>query len=135
MLKCVKQICIILFVSLISSFLGYSQEGISVGGPFGNINSKNKFSLVKNGELLNVFQTQGSCVLQKFDSKQNLAFVNEYDEFPKGFEINNVIEWCLPPSLFTDAWSSRSFFSCLIVFSYSTNNLSTFFSMVNTILQ
>jgi len=91
MLKYAKLICILLFVSLISSFLGYSQVDISIGAPFGNRNSERKYNFVRDGELLVVFQTKESCVLQRFDSKQNLAFENEL-EFPRGYEIRNVIE-------------------------------------------
>jgi hypothetical protein len=91
MLQCVKQFYILLLVSLISSFPGFSQEGISVGGPFGNKSCENKTNLIKNGELLVVGQANQTCVLQKFDAKQNFAYKNEF-VFPKKFEIHNVIE-------------------------------------------
>ncbi|WP_156140599.1 hypothetical protein [Sporocytophaga myxococcoides] len=87
-----KKVIFLICSYVLLPLLGFGQVKIMVGSEHPTAKGELQNFLKKNGELLLVYKKRGAIILQKFDSKLNLASQDMYEGFVVPFEVQLLCE-------------------------------------------
>ncbi|GAL85646.1 hypothetical protein Aeqsu_0942 [Sporocytophaga myxococcoides] len=87
-----KKVIFLICSYVLLPLLGFGQVNIQVGLEHPTQKGEFQYSFEKNGELLLVYKTKKAIILQKFDSKLNLASQDMHEGFVGPFEVQLLCE-------------------------------------------
>jgi len=85
--------CLVAFIA-INPLLINAQAPVVIGKPYGVIDAKEKIYFAKNGQILAVKVDKREVTIQKLNAIElSQIKITTYDDFPKGFQIESIIEF------------------------------------------
>ena len=105
----IKNSLFFILLLALAPLLGYSQALITTGTPYGVVDAPDKYYFYQGNEILGIKITDREITVQKWDAEK-LVFKNirVYDDMPRGWVLERVLEFNKRYYVFYSLWDKRA---------------------------